>query len=80
MANWHKSYMRIWKGRTFDDIDEAMENELLDQLNHPRLRKKVEVKFFESVRRVNESNLSNEEKVQLIDAYIHCFEQLKQKD
>lgn len=80
MANWHKSYVRIWKGRTFDDMDEAMENELLDKLTHPRLRKKAEVKFFESVKRVNESDLSDAEKVQLIDAYIDCIEQLQQKE
>ncbi|WP_083632290.1 hypothetical protein [Domibacillus antri] len=80
MEDWHGAYTRLWKGRTFENVWEAMENELLDKMNHPRLRKKAEVKFFEAVRRVNESDLSDAEKLQLISAYITCLENLKQKD
>lgn len=80
MANWHELYAALWKGRSFSDAKEAMENELLDKLNHPRLQKKIEVKFFEAVRRVNQSALSDSEKVTLIAAYIACFERLKQQN
>ncbi len=79
MSEWHGLYAALWKGRSFSNAEEAMENELLDKLNHPRLRKKAETKFFEAVRRVNDSSFSDSEKIMLIAAYIACFEQLKQK-
>ncbi|MCP3763110.1 hypothetical protein NLX67_12025 [Domibacillus sp. A3M-37] len=80
MADWRVLYETLWKGRTFTDVDEAMENELEDKLNHPRLRKKPEVKFFEAVRRVRDSSLSDSDKMTLISAYVNCFEKRKQKD
>ncbi|OMP65688.1 hypothetical protein [Domibacillus epiphyticus] len=80
MTNWKEAYVRLWKGRSIANIEEAMENELLDKMNHPRLRKKVELKFFESVRRVNASELTDAEKLELISAYITCMEKLKEND
>lgn len=80
MADWHEMYQTLWKGRTFTDVEEAMNNELLDRLNHPRLRRKPEQKFAEAVRRVCSSSLSDKEKVTLISAYLENLEQIKQKD
>lgn len=80
MKEWHKLYAALWKGRTFKNFDEAMENELLDKLNHPRLRKKAEVKFFEAIRRVRDSELSDSEKIVLISAYIKCMEKLQKTE
>ncbi|WP_046173645.1 hypothetical protein [Domibacillus indicus] len=80
MADWQELYQALWKGRTFTNIEEAMENELADKLNHPRLRKQPEVKFFEAVRRVRDSSLMDEEKMSLISAYIQCLENLKQRN
>ncbi|WNS82170.1 hypothetical protein RRU94_15580 [Domibacillus sp. DTU_2020_1001157_1_SI_ALB_TIR_016] len=79
MADWHALYQALWKGRTFTDIEEAIQNELEDKLNHPRLRKKPEQKLVEAVRRVCASSLTDTEKVTLISVYLNHFEEIKQK-
>lgn len=80
MSDWVPLYQLLWKGRTVSDPEEAMKNELLDKLNHPRLRKTPQVKFAEAVRRVCDGPFSDTEKMKLITAYIHTLENIKQKD
>ncbi|XXM74293.1 hypothetical protein ACQ0QQ_10675 [Lysinibacillus sphaericus] len=81
-----KEYSSVWKNRNFDDenqspeqiLKEAIKRELLDQNSHPRVRKPISEKYISASKRILESGLSSESKVELLDLHIQMIDQLKE--
>lgn len=70
------AYKRLWPNRqavqriTADaELENSIQVELNDELTHPRLRKSVEEKLQLACRRIEESELSEDEKTALIELY-----------
>jgi hypothetical protein len=84
-----ESYRSLWSNRSFikDEelteeyckslLYEAIEKELRDEMTHPRTRQSPEIKFFYAIKRIINSNLSEQEKLSLIHIYISVMEQIK---
>ncbi|OIU71349.1 hypothetical protein [Rossellomorea aquimaris] len=80
-----KEYSSVWKNRDlFDEnqspeqiLKEAIKRELLDQNSHPRVRKPISEKYISASKRILESGLSSESKVELLDLHIQMIDQLK---
>ncbi|WP_445612538.1 hypothetical protein [Geobacillus sp. YF-1] len=81
-------YRRLWPNRslTTETLDEqrskallyeTIRQELLDEWTHPRLRQTPEVKFYYAVKRVTASDLPDDIKIALIQAYLTAMEQLR---
>ncbi|MGZ0086061.1 hypothetical protein ACWNXI_11025 [Caldibacillus thermoamylovorans] len=80
-------YRRLWPNRslTTETLDEqkskallyeTIQQELRDEWTHPRVRQTPEVKFYYAVKRVIASDLPNDMKIALIQAYLTAMEQL----
>jgi hypothetical protein len=80
-----KEYSSVWKNRDLLDenqspeqiLKEAIKRELLDQNSHPRVRKPISEKYISASKRILESGLSSESKVELLDLHIQMIDQLK---
>lgn len=71
-----EAYKRLWPNRqavqritTDEELEKSVRIELDDELTHPRLRKSVEEKLQLAYRRIEESELSEDEKTALIQLY-----------
>lgn len=79
-----EQYRSIWNNRLLSNKDEesevvlfhAIRRELQDENSHPRVRKSRYEKYYSAVKRITESNISNETKVALIDLHNDVMEQL----
>ncbi|WP_077213650.1 hypothetical protein [Bacillus dakarensis] len=77
-------YRQLWNNRVLAVEDnseqtliDAIKRELLDENSHPRIRKNKHEKFFFAVKRITQSELIEEDKVNLINLHIELLEQLK---
>lgn len=86
--NYHyllSQYRLIWKNRKLDAIEsnskdvlrEAISRELLDENSHPRIRRSMLEKFYLAIKRITDSALSAEVKVELISLHIQIAEEIK---
>lgn len=79
-------YRTIWNNRKLEKENESseeiliqlMERELLDENSHPRARRNRYEKYYLSVKRLTESDISHEGKLQLIELYNQIMEALKE--
>lgn len=82
------AYRRLWPNRSLaagplDEQEsqtllyETIRQELRDEWTHPRVRQSPEVKFYYAVKRVAASDLPNDVKIALIQAYLTVMEQLQ---
>ncbi|WP_456274363.1 hypothetical protein [Bacillus sp. AK031] len=80
-----KAYKSIWNHRSLnqertepgDVLKEAILRELLDENSHPRIRKNKEIKYYFAVKRILESTLSAEAKLQLIQLHTSLLQDLR---
>ena len=59
---------------TIEQLDRCIRSELLDELTHPRVRKTPTDKLQIAVDRIENSDISDMLKVQLIQLYMTVFE------
>jgi hypothetical protein len=79
-----EDYRTVWKNRILQTGDKAAEDilkdairrELLDENSHPRVRKPVNDKYVSSSRRILDSQLSPESKIDLLRLHMELVEQL----
>jgi hypothetical protein len=77
-------YRTIWNNRALvtvgnkseEILKEAIKRELLDENSHPRIRKNRYEKYYTAVKRVVNSTLSQEVKLQLIEVHNEIMEGL----
>ncbi|WP_010281493.1 hypothetical protein [Bacillus timonensis] len=80
-----KAYQSLWMNRRLWQKDLSSEEilratiqrDLLDELTHPRLRKTPYEKFFIASKRIFDSTLPIEEKLQLQHIYLEEMENVK---
>lgn len=84
-----KAYLTIWNNRSINfETNEAdgeqltllMKKELLDQLTHPRVRVSPEIKFYKAVKRIVHTELSQVEKLELIQEFVKMLEELNKPE
>lgn len=80
-----QAYLCIWNNRSVEHeheqdkkgiLLELVRRELLDENAHPRVRKPVYEKFYYSMKRLAESNLSSNKIHALTTVYLYEMEQL----
>jgi len=79
-----KEYRSIWNNRILaannntseETLTEAIKRELLDENSHPRIRKNKYEKYYSAVKRVMDTPISIETKVQLIKMHIEMMEEI----
>ena len=72
-----QNYLNLWNNRKgqienqteLEHFQLLLERELNDELTHPRLRRTIHEKFSLAVARIIESNLPNDDKIELIEAF-----------
>ncbi|WP_281202383.1 hypothetical protein [Cytobacillus kochii] len=77
-----QSYRSLWKNRALATSEEnpdivlmiAIEKELRDENTHPRVRKDKQKKLIAAIKRINDSSLSSDMKVALIDIHFEIFD------
>jgi hypothetical protein len=81
------SYRNLWSNRTLPlvnnsetTLEEAIKKELLDEMTHPRLRQRPEVKFVLALKRIFSSSLSDREKLDLIELHTKLFDRVLKKE
>ncbi|WP_243290746.1 hypothetical protein [Bacillus sp. FJAT-47783] len=81
-----ESYRKLWSNRTLrveesaeKTLIKAIQMEMLDEMTHPRLRKKPEHKFISALDRILQADLSESEKLQLIQVHKNVIEPLLKK-
>ncbi|MCA1054509.1 hypothetical protein LCM10_05880 [Rossellomorea aquimaris] len=80
-------YRSIWKNRLLEQDDqaagnilnEAIRRDLLDENSHPRVRKTIKDKYVMATKRIIESGLSSDSKVQLLQLHVQVMEQLSDR-
>lgn len=79
-----KSYQSLWSNRSLKEVHneeltlkDIIKAELLDEKTHPRLRKSPEAKFVQASKRIVYSNLSHEEKLQLLLLHHEVIEEIR---
>ncbi|SFA91916.1 MULTISPECIES: hypothetical protein [unclassified Bacillus (in: firmicutes)] len=90
MDNWNfddllNQYRHIWNNRNLiadekeseEILKEAIKRELLDENSHPRVRKNSFEKYFYAVKRVLSSQLSETNKLKLIELHDLLMDELK---
>lgn len=84
--NLLNSYRLLWSNRSLPaqigaehTLKEAIKVDLLDQMTHPRLRKRPEEKFLNALKRLLDSNLSSEHKIQLIQLHVEVLKSIQLK-
>ncbi|MEW9111175.1 MAG: hypothetical protein AB2374_17630 [Cytobacillus gottheilii] len=78
-------YKSLWQNRqliTDENTPEqvlkmTIQRELLDENAHPRVRKPLYEKFYQAIKRINESSLVAEDKEEIISIHISLMEQLR---
>jgi hypothetical protein len=81
-----EDYRTIWKNRLLHTgnkaaeiiLKEAIRRELLDENSHPRVRKPVNAKYVSSSKRIIESDLSPDSKIELLRIHIEMIEGLNE--
>ncbi len=63
-----------------DQLTQLIMKELLDKLTHPRLRVVPETKFYQAVKRIINTDLSQIEKLELIHEFVKIMEELKKPE
>ncbi|MBM7661896.1 K+-sensing histidine kinase KdpD [Bacillus mesophilus] len=78
-----ESFKTLWTNRRFDEFQDSLSlmkriilTDLLDELAHPRIRSTPHKKFYQAVKRITQSNLSEEDQTQIIELYIEEMEKL----
>lgn len=80
-----QAYLKIWNNRSVQHehqqdkngiLSELVRRELLDENAHPRVRKSVYEKFYYSMKRLAESDLSSDKIHALTTVYLSEMEQL----
>lgn len=80
-----QAYLSIWNKRSIQHghqqdkeeiLSELVRRELLDENAHPRVRKPIFEKFYYSMRRLSESDLSSDKIRALTKVYLSEMEQL----
>lgn len=77
-------YRLIWNNRLLvmdeknskDTLWEAIIRELLDENSHPRIRKNRFEKYYSAVKRITNSSISLDAKLQLIELHNEIMDQL----
>lgn len=71
-----EAFKRLWPQRaavgkieTLEELENYMKIELNDELTHPRVRKSKQEKLQLALERIEQSDLSNEEKKELAELY-----------
>ncbi len=76
------SYRALWNNRSLQLMDEhepktilnqAIHRELLDEYSHPRVRKSKEEKFYLAIKRITDSSLDIEDKMDLIQLHVQVM-------
>lgn len=78
-------YRLIWNNRRLESsgdnpqevLQEAIKRELLDENSHPRIRRPLYEKFYSAIKRINDSTLSAEVKVELTAIHFQIAEEIK---
>lgn len=78
-------YRSLWKNRQLGETAEnseailidAISRELKDENSHPRIRKPPADKLYLAVKRISDSNLNGEMKLELIEKHIEIYESIK---
>jgi len=77
------SYRKLWVNRSLqiqnnalETLEQAIRKDILDEMTHPRLRKRKEDKLIASIKRIMQSNLSEHEKVELIHIHMDVYDRL----
>ncbi|MEH7354458.1 hypothetical protein V7150_12905 [Neobacillus drentensis] len=79
-----EEYRSIWNNRILaadnktseETLTEAIKRELLDENSHPRIRKNKFEKYYSAVKRVIDSPIAIDTKVQLIKMHIEIMEEI----
>ncbi|NRD80440.1 hypothetical protein HPT25_24260 [Bacillus sp. BRMEA1] len=79
-----EEYRKIWNNRLLvhhnqsseEILLEAIKRELLDENSHPRVRKNRYEKYYTAVKRIMNTHISPEAKLELIHFHIDIMEQL----
>lgn len=79
-----KNYRELWNNRvlysTIEDSEfilrDAIKKDIMDELTHPRVRKDKMTKFYWAVRRINDSSIDPQIKLELIHVYIEELDKL----
>ncbi|NQD65925.1 hypothetical protein HP456_08310 [Bacillus haikouensis] len=82
-----ENYRSIWKNRLLPAgnkapeviLKEAIMRELLDENSHPRVRKPLNAKYVSSAKRILESDLSPDSKIELLRLHIEMLELLNEE-
>lgn len=73
---WVNRELKANEGNEKEILFEAIERDLKDENAHPRVRKTPHIKFYWAIKRIGQGNVSNEEKLGLIDIHLEIVEQL----
>lgn len=82
-----EEYQTIWKNRMLisenrsaeEILKETIKRELLDENSHPRARKPIHDKYILASKRIIESGLSSDTKIELLQLHVELLEYLKEK-
>ncbi|XBM32806.1 hypothetical protein AAG663_11280 [Bacillus licheniformis] len=80
-----QAYKTLWKNRTMEGegreaLHQAVDDELNDLCTHPRLRKTKHEKYYQSIRRIVNSQLESEMKLKLIECHTERLELLTNEE
>ncbi|MBU8681907.1 hypothetical protein MOB49_00665 [Bacillus haynesii] len=80
-----RAYKTLWKNRTMDRegseaLHQAIDDELNDLGTHPRLRKTKHEKYYQSIRRIVNSQLQSDMKLKLIECHTERLELLTNEE
>lgn len=81
-----QSFRLLWNNRSLPvvenerlTLEKAIKADLLDEITHPRLRKSHGRKLVAAINRILQSDLSDGEKIGLIDCYIQIFDKIQKE-
>ncbi|MCY7781106.1 hypothetical protein [Bacillus haynesii] len=80
-----RAYKTLWTNRTMDGegrqaLHQAIDDELNDLATHPRLRKTKHEKYYQSIRRIVNSQLESDMKLKLIECHTERLELLTNEE
>ncbi|WP_223593204.1 hypothetical protein [Neobacillus bataviensis] len=73
---WNNRILATGEKNSEEIIRESIKRELLDENSHPRIRKGKYEKYYSATKRVADSNIAEEVKIQLIALHIEMMEEL----
>lgn len=74
---WNNRLLNVENQNSEEILKEAIKRELLDENSHPRVRKNKYDKYYSAIKRLVDSNISPETKVQLIEVHNQMMDELK---